>query len=95
MSKQLFVETAVCSEYQRLLEESQTALEIWKETRAEVCQSRLIAKEAGDELLRLQANYARAYTMVRNHVHGCSRCQLLSRIEASDSENSSHGRMAR
>jgi hypothetical protein len=95
MSRQLSVETTICTEYLRLLEASQAALEIWKETRAEVCQSRLIAKEAGDELLRLQANYARAYTMVRNHAHNCPRCQLLSRIGASDTENSSHGRVAR
>src|SRR5580693_9777668 len=40
MTKQLSVKTAVCSEYQRLLEESQRALEIWNEHRAEFCQCR-------------------------------------------------------
>ena len=42
MRKQVSVETMVCSEYQRLLEESQGTLEIWHEHRAEICRSRLI-----------------------------------------------------
>ena len=89
MSKQLSVKTMVCSPYQRLLEECRTALEIWNDHRAEFCQSRLMGKEAGDKLLRLQANYARAYTVLRNHVHNCLRCQLVSRIEGFDSEDNS------
>jgi hypothetical protein len=89
MSKQLSVNTSVCSDYQRLHEESQRALEIWNEHRAEACQSRLIGKETGDELLRLQAKYARAYTVLQNHERNCSLCQLASRTEERDSENSS------
>ncbi len=84
MNEQLSVKTMVCGEYQRLLEECQSALEIWNEHRAESGRSRLIGKETGDELLRLQAKYARAYTLLRNHVHNCLRCQLVSRITASD-----------
>ncbi len=38
MSNQLSVETAVCSEHQRLLAECERALEIWNEHRAEFCQ---------------------------------------------------------
>src|SRR5260370_989481 len=75
MSTQLSATTTVCSEYQRLFEESQRALEIWNEVRAEVCQSRLNGKAAGDELLRLQAKYARAYTLEQRHAHNCSNCQ--------------------
>ena len=89
MSKQVSVNTSICSEYQRLLEESQRALEIWNEHRAEVCQFRFIGREAGDELLRLQAKYARAYTVLQNHERHSSLCQLVSRIEGHDSENSS------
>ncbi len=55
----------------------------------EVCQSRLSGKEAGDELLRLQAKYAQAYTVLQRHAHNCSVCQLLSRVEGGDPENSS------
>jgi hypothetical protein len=89
MSRQLSVNTTVCSEYQRLLDESRRALEIWNEHRAEFCQFRLIGREAGDELLRLQAKYARAYTVLQNHERHCSLRQLVSGIEGSDSENSS------
>jgi hypothetical protein len=89
MNEQLSVNTSVCSEYQRLLEESEKALEIWNEHRAEFCQFRFIGREAGDELLRLQAKYARAYTVLQNHERNCSLCQLGSRIEERDSENRS------
>jgi len=89
MSNQLSVETAVCSEHQRLLAECERALEIWNEHRAEFCQSRMSGKEAGDELLRLQAKYARAYTVLQRHEHSCSVCQLVSREEACDPANSS------
>jgi hypothetical protein len=80
MSKQQFVKTAICSKYQTLLYECERALSIWSEQRAEICQSRLVGKEAGDELLRLQAKYARAYTVLQNHAHNCSLCQLVSRL---------------
>ncbi len=87
MSEQLSVKTMVCGEYQRLLEECQSALEIWNEHRAEICQSRPIGKKAGDELLRLQAKYARAYAILRNHLSNCPRCELVSRIKDCDSES--------
>ena len=80
MSKQLSVNTSICSEYQRLLEESQRALEIWNEQPAEVCQSPLSGKEAGDEPLRLPAKYARAYTVLQDHAHNCSLCQFVARM---------------
>ena len=89
MGKQFSVETAVCTEHQRLLEGCQRALEIWNERRAEVCQSRLSGKEAGNELLRLQAKYAQAYTVLQRHAHNSSVCQLVSRVEGGDPENSS------
>jgi hypothetical protein len=80
VTKQLSIETMVCSEYQKLLEETGGARDIWEKRRAEICRSRLVGKEAGDELLRLQANYARAYTRLRKHVQDCHRCQLVSKI---------------
>jgi hypothetical protein len=89
MSKQLSAITTVCSKYQSLLEESERALEVWNEHRAEICQSRLMAKDAGDELLRLQAKYARAYTVLQNHVHNCVLCQSMASIEGRGSESNS------
>lgn len=89
MSKQVFVKAAICNEYQTVLEECQSALKIWNDHRAEFCQLRFIGREAGDELLRLQAKYARAYTVLQNHERNCLLCQLVSRIEGRDSENTS------
>jgi hypothetical protein len=80
MTKQLSLTTMVCNEYQQLLEQSKHARDIWDERRTEICRSRLVAKEIGDELLRLQANYARAYTRLRKHVSTCRRCEPVSRI---------------
>jgi hypothetical protein len=80
MTTQLSVTTMVCSEYQQLLEQSKHARDIWDQYRAEICRSRLVGKESGDELLRLQANYARAYTRLRRHVDTCLRCWPVSRI---------------
>jgi hypothetical protein len=88
MSKQISIATSVCHEYQRLLEESQSALEYLNAHQAQICHSHLVAKEAGDELLRLQANFARAYTVLQNHARNCFRCHLLSRVEARNTENS-------
>lgn len=86
MDEQLLVDTAVCAEHQRLLEECEGALEIWNEHRAEFCQFRFIRREAGEELLRLQAKCIRAYTVLQNHGRNCSVCQLVSRVRGPVSE---------
>jgi hypothetical protein len=80
MSTQLPAETIVCSEYQRLLEACVSAREIWKEHRAEIYRYRLVGKEKGDELLRLQAKYARAYYVLQGHAQSCLQCRSVSRI---------------
>jgi len=88
MSKPLCINTTVCSEYQKLLEECQSALGIWDDHRAEVSNSRLVGREAGDELLRLQAKFARAYAVLQRHPQDCPLCQMVSTMEGRDSENS-------
>jgi hypothetical protein len=53
------------------------------EHRAKICRSHFVGREAGDELLRLQATYARAYTVLQNHEHDCpdvNWCQGLSDV---------------
>jgi hypothetical protein len=81
MNKEPSIKTALCGEYQRLLEGCQCTLEIWNERRAEVSISRRIKKEEGDELLRLQANFARAYAMLQHHSKECELCELVSQLE--------------
>jgi hypothetical protein len=89
MSKELFVKTGVCTEYERLLEECQNASKIWNEQRGEIYWSRLRGKKVEDELRRLQAKYARAYSMLQKHTHDCAICQLISSIAGLASENNS------
>jgi hypothetical protein len=89
MSKELFVKTGVCTEYERLLKECQNASKIWNEQRAEIYSLRLRGKKVEDELRRLQAQYARAYSMLQKHTHDCALCQFVSGIEGLDSENNS------
>ena len=80
MSRVFSFEPVVCTQYEKLLEEGSTALDIWNRRRAQISESRLRGQNIGDELLRLQANYAKAYTVLRNHAHSCPQCQLASRI---------------
>src|SRR6266849_9672862 len=77
------------NKYQTLLEECESALAIWNRYGAEISESRLASKEAGDELLRLQAKYAWAYTVLQNHAHNCSFCRWVANLEGRDLENES------
>lgn len=89
MNTQFSIETAVCTEHERLRAECERALETWNERRAAFSRSSPIRREAGDELLRLQVKYARAHTVLQRHAHNCSVCQLVSRADGRDSKDSS------
>ena len=92
MSEELYVKTAVCTGYETLLEKCRSACQHWNEQRAEILESGRTGKKVDDELRRLQANYAKAYSVLRNHVHSCETCQWVTRLEeryAARSENQS------
>jgi len=72
--------TKACREYQRLLEESESARGSCQRSRAQVCRSRLIGKEKGDELLRLQAKHARAYRVLQKHANACVECGSAPKV---------------
>jgi hypothetical protein len=72
--------TMVCSEYQRLLEESLSAREILNEHRAEIYRSPSVEDATVHEVLRSQVKYAQAYALLRNHVLSCFTCQLDASI---------------
>jgi hypothetical protein len=80
MSQELSFKTAICTDYERLLIACHNALELWRNRRAEISASRSVPKEAGDELLRLQANYAKAYSRVEKHADNCELCRFVSKI---------------
>jgi len=86
MKNQISINPTICSEYQKLLEESLIALEDWNDHRAEFSSRRLVGREAGDKLLRLQASFARAYAVLQRHAEDCALCQLVSATEGHGSE---------
>jgi hypothetical protein len=80
--------TAVCMQYEILLKACQAALEACDDRHEAIDQSRVVGKEVDDELLRLQAGYARACAVLRRHVRGCEVCQFFAKSSA---HNSDHG----
>ena len=88
MGAEVAVRTGVCTRYETLLEDCQAACQIWNKQRAEVRERGLQGKKVDDDLRRLQAKYAKAYSVLRNHVHDCETCQWVSRLEQSPSASS-------
>jgi hypothetical protein len=80
MSQQLSVKTAICTEYEQLLQKCQRTLEIWRGRREEAAAAHLSGKAVGDELQRLQANYAKAYSELNKHDKQCELCRFVSKI---------------
>jgi hypothetical protein len=88
MGRQFSVEAATCTQHEKLEAECQKALKTWNEHRAESARSRLGEKKADQRFLQLQAKYARAYTMLQNHLHNCMVCMLASVEERYSEKNS-------
>ena len=80
MEGELFYKTAFCSNYERLLCVCVQSLNTWRNLREEIADSGLTSKEAGDELMRLQADYAKAYSRLENHKDNCELCHFVSKI---------------
>jgi len=72
--------TAVCSDYENLLFACQRALESWRTRREEVATLGFANRKASEELLRLQADYARAYSRLESHEDKCELCRFVSKI---------------
>lgn len=84
MNAGISFKTAVCNEYERLLTACQNALESWRSRREEIARSHFRGKPASDELLRLQANYAKAYSQLEKHEENCETCRFVSKIGGRD-----------
>jgi hypothetical protein len=80
MEGELFYKTAFCTEYERLLCVCVQSLDAWKNRREEIANSVVRSWEAGDELMRLQADYAKAYSRLEKHIDDCELCHFLSKI---------------
>jgi hypothetical protein len=73
---ELTMDAAICSDYERFLKESQRALVNWRERSEEVSCFGLQGKSIGDELQKLQAEYATAYHRLEQHGKTCILCQF-------------------
>jgi hypothetical protein len=80
MSAGTEVQTAICGEYERLLQQSHQAAKTWNEQRRAIYDSGARGREADLELLRLQAKYAGAYARLQKHVRECERCRFVSSL---------------
>jgi urease accessory protein UreF len=73
-----------CSKYEELLEACQEALDAWAKRREEAAQLGQHGKELGNELIRLQADFAKSYAVLRKHKQECSLCQFAANVGTVD-----------
>jgi len=74
--EELTMDAAICLDYEKLLKDSQRALVNWRERCEEVSRFALQGKSIGDELQKLQADYATAYHRLEQHGKTCILCQF-------------------
>ena len=86
MNTTVSYKTAVCAQYEILLKECEAARENFDEQREEIRTFQPRDKKFGDQLLRLQANYAKAYNALRKHVRSCEICQFFAKNSGRNSE---------
>lgn len=72
--------TAVCTNYENLLLACQMALETWRKRREEVATRESMIKDETNELLRLQAAYAKRYSRLKKHQDTCEICRFVSNV---------------
>jgi transcriptional antiterminator Rof (Rho-off) len=80
MSTELSFKTAVCTDYENLLLACQMALETWRKLREEVVTRESMSKDEANELLRLQAAYAKGYSRLKKHQDTCELCRFVSKV---------------
>jgi outer membrane protein TolC len=85
MNAEFSFRTAVCADYESLLIACQKALETLRERREEITKLGSSRKEQADELLRLQADYAKAYSRLKKHQDNCELCRFVSEIGKTNS----------
>jgi hypothetical protein len=80
MDAELSCEVAVCTEYERLLCACVQSLDSWKSRREVIANSNLRGKEVADELLHVQADYAKTYLRLEKQKDNCGLCRFVSKI---------------
>lgn len=85
-NKELSFESLLCDEYENLLNQCQRSFEHWNARSEHLLQEQKTGEATGRELLRLQARFAKAYTILQRHVERCERCQLAVRMNVSEAD---------
>jgi predicted secreted protein len=83
MNSDVMVQSTFCNEYDSLLHQCETAQRNWSEWREEMnsfSSKDRLDKEVSDELLRLQAKFAKAYARLERHNRECEICQFAARM---------------
>ena len=86
MNVELSFEFLLCSEYEKLLNECQHALDHWNVRSERIREEQATGEETGRELLRLQARFAKSYTVLQRHIESCDQCQLASKMSRNMSD---------
>jgi hypothetical protein len=83
--EELALDAAICLDYEKLLKDSQRALVNWRERCEEVSRFGLKGKSIGDEVQKLQADYATAYHRLEQHGKTCILCQFTIGLTETES----------
>lgn len=94
MTSAVSPQTGTCPEYERLLQECRTALEIWQRRRVQLYRDGVKSRKMSIELEQLQAKYVKSYARWERHEQSCQLCQYVSKIGGLDFESMSHAVMA-
>lgn len=86
LNEELSFVSFLCEEYENLLNQCQQAFEHWNARSERLRQEQKTGEVTGRELLRLQARFAKAYSILQRHVERCERCQLAARINVSEAD---------
>lgn len=88
MKRDLDFRTAICSEYEQLLEGCQHALVAWRERSEEIQRFGLEGERVGNEMRRLQADYAKSYTRLSQHPKDCAICCFTAGLSSNGRDSS-------
>jgi hypothetical protein len=78
--------TSFCDRYEELLVKCQVALERWTQRREEAWQLGLRGRALGGELVRLQADFAKSYSVLQKHVKECALCEFVGKLTNENAE---------
>ena len=87
VNDELSFEFLLCGDYEKLLNACQHDLDHWNAHSETIREQQLTGDATGRELLRLQARFAKSYTILQRHIENCERCQLAARMSHSMSDS--------